>query len=257
MNHRRAVGDIVKISIRIEQQVRWIHDPHAPAPAQRGVGHVESVLKHLVPIEFPVAVGVLVNRDQVRPAVMIWRWWRHAIVDGAIVGIAAHHLDPGRIRILPVLRDPGATALVEAEMRALRDERFGENQINREIVGGLQFRERLRGPEFRTRDELLGARQNPTRAAELRERRAGRLLRERTARRVAIAREKFPRALEHTLEIVGHDRRCLAKETAWAGAVVDADGDLVPLILLERADRDLVRVAIGAAALEGRRETSA
>ena len=40
---RRAVGDVVPVGIRVEQEVRRVHHPHSAVAAHRGVGHVEPI----------------------------------------------------------------------------------------------------------------------------------------------------------------------------------------------------------------------
>ena len=57
----RAVGNVVPIAVRVEQQVRRVHHPHTAATADRGVGHVETVEKHLVRIVYAVALGRFVD----------------------------------------------------------------------------------------------------------------------------------------------------------------------------------------------------
>src|SRR5688572_13669604 len=162
---------------------------------------------------------------------MVRRWRGHTIVHRAVIGIAADHLEPGGIRILTVLRDPRAAALVEAEMRALGNVRLGEQQIDLQIVRGFEFGVRLVRREPRTRDEFPRAAEDATRAAEDGKCRARWLRRERAARSVALADVNLPVALHQAFDVVRHDRWCFAEETAGTGTVVDADRDFVPLIL--------------------------
>src|SRR5262245_31097869 len=108
--------------------------------AHHGVGHVEAIDENFVPVEYAIAVRVLVNRNDVRAASVV-RWWRRdLVVVRAIILVAAQHDQPGRIRILPVLRNPKPPAFVEAEVRRLRDQWLAQKQLRYEIRAGPDFR---------------------------------------------------------------------------------------------------------------------
>ena len=90
-------------------------------------------------IKSTVAIGVLMDGDLVLSAKRrTWQmrggWW-HAIVDNPPDLVATHLTNTGGIRILDVLYDPEPSALVEAEVERLLNDRLGESQIDLEIIG--------------------------------------------------------------------------------------------------------------------------
>ena len=238
MHHRRAVGDVVTVRVRIEQQVRRIHHPDAAVGAHGGVGHVKTVLEDRMLVVDAVVLRRFMDRDDVGPLIVMGRSRGDAVVVRAIILVAADHVHAGRVRILPILRDPESAAGVEAEVRRLGDLRLGQQEVDRQIRSRAHLGIRV-GRRERGAMELLGAAEDAVRFAELRERGGGRLDLERRAgdqRRRGI----FPRALEHALHEVVHDERRLAEEAALPLGLPDAEDDLVPLALLERAHRNLM-----------------
>ena len=238
MHHRRAVGDIVTVRVRIEQQVRRIHHPDAAVGAHGGVGHVKTVLEDRMLVVDAVVLRRFMDRDDVGPLIVMGRSRRDAVVVRAIILVAADHVHAGRVRILPILRDPKPAAGVETEVGRLGDLRLGQqevdSQIGRRAHLGVGVGRRQRGAV-----ELLGAAEDAVGFAELGERGGSRLDLERRAgdqRRRGI----FPRAFEDALHEVVHDERRFADETALPLRLPDAEDDLVPLALLQRAHRDLM-----------------
>ena len=126
MHHGRAVGNVVAIGVRIEQQVRRVHHPDAAIGAHGGVGHIEAILEDRVLVVDTVVLGRLVDGDDVGAAVMVGRSRGDAVVVRAVILIAADHVDACGIRILPILRDPEAAAGIEAEVSRLGNERLGQ-----------------------------------------------------------------------------------------------------------------------------------
>ena len=55
MHNRFAVGPIVGISIGNELQVRWCRDPHTAEPDRQTGQSVETLTKHLPPVEYAIA----------------------------------------------------------------------------------------------------------------------------------------------------------------------------------------------------------
>ena len=238
MHHRRAVRDVVAIGVRIEQQVRRVHHPDAAVGADGRVGHVEAILEDRVLVVDPVALRRFVDGDDVGALVVMGRRRRDAVVMRAVILVAADHVHAGGVRILAVLRDPEAAAGVEAEVRRLGDLRLGQQEVDRQVRRRAHLRISLGRGERRTM-ELLGAAEDAVRLAELRERRRSGLRLEGRTRRER-RRGIFPRSLEHALHEVVHDERCLAEEAALPFGMPDAEHDLVPLALLQRAHRHLV-----------------
>ena len=126
MHHGRAVGNVVAIGVRIEQQVRRVHHPDAAIGAHGGVGHIEAILEDRVLVVDTVVLGRLVDGDDVGAAVMVGRSRGDAVVVRAVILIAADHVHACGIRILPILRDPEAAAGIEAEVGRLGNERLGQ-----------------------------------------------------------------------------------------------------------------------------------
>ena len=64
---RRAVGDVVMISIGIKQNIGRVRDPDAAVSDRNARGDVQSIGKDLHLIDGPVAVGVFENLDAILP----------------------------------------------------------------------------------------------------------------------------------------------------------------------------------------------
>ena len=119
VNHRRPIRDVVTIGVREEQQVGRIHHPDPAPPRQDGVGHIEPVDEHPVPVGQPIAVGVFVHGDPVASGNMARRRLGHPVVLRPIILVTAEHPGAGRIRVLAILGHPEAPPGVEAEVRGL------------------------------------------------------------------------------------------------------------------------------------------
>ena len=250
----RSVRHVVAVAVGVEEQIGRVHHPHAAAADDHGVGHVEPVEEYLVPVVHAVAVGVLVDRDDVGAAVVAGRGRRHLVVVGAIIFVAAEHLQAGGVGVLTILGDPEAAASVEAEVGRLRHQRLAQQEVGREVGGGPHLGGGFHGRELGSVD-LLGASEHAAGFLEPIERRRRRSLRERATGCVTLARAGLPRSGQHGFQEVIHDERRVAQEAARPGArrLVDPDGDLVPSTLHQGADRDLVAVdGIGSAAERGR-----
>ena len=126
MHHGRAVGNVVAIGVRIEQQVRRVHHPDAAIGAHGGVSHVKPVLEDRVLIIDAVVLGRFVDGDDVGATVMVGRSRGDAVIVRAVIFVAADHADARRVRILPILRHPEAAAGIEAEVGRLGNKRLGE-----------------------------------------------------------------------------------------------------------------------------------
>jgi hypothetical protein len=60
-----AIGHVIAISVRIEEQIRRVHHPQTTVPAQHGVRHVQAIEHDFGFVESAIAIRVLVNRDDV------------------------------------------------------------------------------------------------------------------------------------------------------------------------------------------------
>ena len=255
----RAIGYVVVIGVGIKQQIRRVHDPDAAAPGQRSAGHVQAVDENLMPVEPPVAIGVFVDADEVAAAVVVGRRRRNLVIVGSVVLVATEHLEPGGIGILAVLGDPKPAALIEAQMGGLGDERFSQELLDSELAVGLERLERFGGRQLVAMNELCGLAQDTMGFMVTIECSAGRPVRARAAEEpgAVVVGSKLPFAFHHAFVEIIHHEWGLSKEAARAGMVVDADGDLVPFALVQKAGRNLVPVIAGAAGLEARRKFAA
>ena len=183
------------------------------------------------------------DRHEIGTPIVIRRRGRHLVVVRPVILVAAEHRDAGGIRILPRLRDPKATALVEAEVERLRDRRFVQHEIGLQVRRGCHllrgFKRRLPRP-----GHLRGTAQHAVGFTEGIKRRDGRFHRDRRTRLIVVARAKLPSPRKHALHEIIHDERRVAEEAlrAGAGRVVHVDRQLVPLALAQRADGNLVPV---------------
>ncbi len=62
-----AIGHVVPVRIRVEEQVRWIHHPDAAIPRQGGGGDVQALDHGLLGVQLPVAIGILQHHHLVGP----------------------------------------------------------------------------------------------------------------------------------------------------------------------------------------------
>ena len=205
-----GLAEVVAIFARVKKQIRRLHHPQSAVADERGVGHVQPVERDFRLIENTVAIRVLMHRDEVASAVVMRRRGRHAVEARAVVFVAADHLHARRIRILPVLRHPHPPALIEADVRRLRDLRFARDEVHREVVRHRHLRQRVRGRKPRTRHQHLvcGQRRGRGMKARLGEKCRARLLAHRFQfRRISLASAHLPRALQQQLVEITRDNR--------------------------------------------------
>ena len=172
VDRRRPVRDVVEVPVGIEEQVRGVHHPHPAAAAQGRVGHVQAVPEDLVAVVSAVAGGVLVDGDQIAPAVVTRGSRGHLVVMRAVVAVPADHLESRGKRVLPELGDPEAAAGIEAEVRRLRHQRFRQHQIHHQIVRRLHLPKRIQGRQLGAVHEPFRLRQHAVGLAKLVEGRA-------------------------------------------------------------------------------------
>ncbi len=87
-----AVGHVVVVFVRIEQQVRRIKHPNTAAAACNGSDDVEPFEKRLVIVEDTVTVGVFMDRDLVVAALVVRRREGDFVIGGAPIIVAADDL---------------------------------------------------------------------------------------------------------------------------------------------------------------------
>ena len=131
----RRIRNVITVAIRIEKQVRRLHDKHAAVPEGDARGEVEPVDEILRAVGHAVGIRILEDRDPIRPARTVRRRLRHSVVDGARVAVDLHAFQSGRIRILQVLHDPEPPAVVELDAHRLRHHRLARDQVHREARG--------------------------------------------------------------------------------------------------------------------------
>ena len=145
-----AIGHVVAVCIRIEEQVGRIEDVHAAVAELDAGGEVQAVDEILRRVGAAVAVGVFEDRDAVGAARAARRWFRHAVVFGARPAVDFHALEAGRVRILQVLDRPQPAAVVAFHEDRLPDHRLAGEECCLESLGdghplcGFLGRETLR-----------------------------------------------------------------------------------------------------------------
>ena len=127
-----AVREPVAGRVPIEEEVWRIHDPDAAVSGQDAGGDVQAGDDVLVRLERSIAVLVLEHRDLVGAPHMIRRRRGHAVVAGAEVLVVRGDGESGGKRILQVLHDPQASAIVEVQIDRLPDHRFRRDQLHRQ-----------------------------------------------------------------------------------------------------------------------------
>ena len=255
MHHRVAVRDVVGIAVGIKQQVRRVHHPDPVAAGQRRVGQAEFVGENLVRVVSAIAVGVLVHGDAAAAGRVMRRRLGLAVVLGSVIFVAADLSQPGRVRVLHVMRNPQPPARIETEMRRLRHQRLVQHGLDGQAVVQLESRKTLARAEPLTVHQRLRLEKHAAGLMKLVVGGAGRLGSERLARRRRFrAGSVFPLAAEQAFEKVALNRRAIVPELAEAVAVENLDGEFVPLALGQAAGRHLVALGFAIARLGIRRE---
>ena len=144
-----AVGHVVAVAVGIEEQVRRIQHPDAPAPVRHGGRDVQAVHERLVPVVDAVAIGILVDRDLILAAEMVGRGRGDLVVDGPPDPVVADHPQARGKRILQVLHHPEPPAFVEVDRDRLPDDRLGQDELELEVVGDLEAGQGRAGRERR------------------------------------------------------------------------------------------------------------
>ena len=134
MDDRIAVGLIVPVGVGIEEEVRRLENPQTGGIEREARDEAQSIDKNTMFFGDPVAVGILVERDPIETAVMVGRGGRHLVVDASQEGVAADHRQPRRLRVLDELGHPDPAPGIPLHREWLTDRRFGEDQIDAEIL---------------------------------------------------------------------------------------------------------------------------
>ena len=134
MDDRIAVGLIVPVGIGIEEEVRGLEDPQAPGIEGEARDEAQAIDENAVFFHDPVAVGILMEGDPVETAVVVGGGGRHLVVDAPQEGVAADHRQPRRLRVLDELGRPDPAPGIPLHREWLTDRRFGEDQIDAEIL---------------------------------------------------------------------------------------------------------------------------
>ncbi len=134
-----AVGDVVSIHIRVEQQIRRVQNVKAASVERKRRGDTGGFEKDRMLVVPTVAACVFVNGNPICASRVI-RWChRCAVVNSSPIGIAAEHLQASRIRVLNVLSDPQSTAFVELHRERLADVGFGEHLFKLKTIGDFKL----------------------------------------------------------------------------------------------------------------------
>ena len=257
MHHRIAVRDVVGVAVGIKQQVRRVHHPDPVAAGQRRVGQAEFVGENLVRVVSAIAVGVIVHGDTAAAGRVMRRRPGLAVVLGSVILVATNLPQPGRVRVLHIMRNPQPPARIETDMRRLRHQRLVQHGLDGQAVGQLESRKALAWAEPLAVHQRLRLEKHATGLVKLVVGGTGRLGLERLAkRRQLCAWSIFPLAAEQALEKVALYRRAVAPELAEACGVENLDGEFVPLALAQAAGRHLVALGLSVAWLGPRRKAA-
>ena len=134
MDLRIAVGPIVPIGVGIEEEVRRLENPQPGGIEREARDEAQAIDENAVFFHDPVAIDVLVERNPVETAVVVRRRGRHLVVDAPQEGVAADHRQPRRLRVLDELGHPDPATGIPFHRQRLPDVRFGEDQIDAEIL---------------------------------------------------------------------------------------------------------------------------
>ena len=145
----RAVGDVVTVLVRVEEEIRRVQHPHAAATGDDTARNVQVGDEVLGLVEDAVAVGVLEDGDAVLALEVVRRRRRNLVVNGAEVLIILRDLETGGERVLEILHDPHPATVIEVDIQRLADHRLGGGEVPAEAGGDLELRERLGGRGLR------------------------------------------------------------------------------------------------------------
>ena len=140
-----AVGPIVAVAVGIEEQVGDLDDEHAAIAECQAAGQIEPGHEIVGAVGPAVAVGVLQDRDAIRPLRPARRRIGNAVVDRPRVAIDGDPLQLGGVGILHVLNDPEPAPVVKLDGHRLADQRLGRDQADLQAIGDRHPPGSLRG----------------------------------------------------------------------------------------------------------------
>ena len=87
----------------------------------------------------PIAVGVFENRNAIMSFWTLGRWLGKFFVFGSQPVVDLHRFQAVGVGELSILQDPHSPAIIECDRQRLSNQRFGDHQIDRQIVRDLEF----------------------------------------------------------------------------------------------------------------------
>lgn len=168
-NFRIAVGQVVLVLVGIEEQVRRLHDEHAPVPQGQAGRQVQTGNEILALVGVTVAVNVFQNRNPVDSLRTTRGRLGHAVVNRTQIVIDLHHLEPGRIGILQILNDPHPPAAIELHRDRLLDLGLAGEQLDLEARRNAEVLQSF----FRRQTTGLGQRRRSSQNQKEHEQREG------------------------------------------------------------------------------------
>ena len=130
-----AVGPVVAVAVRVEQQVRGLEDEDAAGAEGQPARQVQPGHEVVGAVGPAVAVGVLQDGDPIRALRPARRRLGDAVVGGPRIAIDRDALQPGGVGVLQVLDDPEPPAVVELDRHRLADHRLGRDEADLQALG--------------------------------------------------------------------------------------------------------------------------
>jgi hypothetical protein len=143
MNDRVAIGHVVFVFVRVEEEIGRIEHPDAIFVVLERRADIEAIDEGFDVLEAAVAVAVFVDGDFVPAFVVVRRRRRDHIENGAEVFVVANDFEAGWKGILEVLNDPHAPTFVEVEKDRLANVGLGGDEFDFEVAGNFEGGERF------------------------------------------------------------------------------------------------------------------
>ena len=127
-----------------EKNVRRLRDDDAVLVKDEARDEFESLVEDLLRVHHAVALARSEDADFVapRPLLLAGSWLNATVILPLLAAVIRPNPAPA-IRIHRRLRDPHAPRGIPVETHRLRDERFGGEELHREVGMHLQIRQRL------------------------------------------------------------------------------------------------------------------
>jgi hypothetical protein len=130
-----AVGNVVFVLVRVEEQVRRLGDVHAAVAEAEAAGDVQSADEVLALAVDAVLVRVVADGESIRALGSVRRGLGNLVPDGPEVLVLLEGLEPGVVGVLEILQHPHPPPVVEADAHRLADHRLGCHGPNGEPLG--------------------------------------------------------------------------------------------------------------------------